>query len=329
MNDVLLSCVAGALRDYLEEKGDDTEGIELRAMVPVNLRPIEQAGKLGNHFGLVALELPVGMANPLARLYELRRRMLALKGSYQAILSLGLLAAVGMGPKVLQEKVLGLMSSKGTAVMTNVPGAKDKRYLAGVRIEQQMFWVPQSGNIGMGVSILSYGGGVQFGLITDQALCPDPAIIGRFAEEFDKLLLLTLMEPGYAARGEEVEVVQPRSLNAVEIHHSGASCIGYSSSSCDLPVLHPAAPSRRPARIPTPPRKTQSSSVFLSPNIISNPLAYSILAIGIGCSELSVVLDTRFLLRAVGQPAHHGAHLVDNFRMVRTGRDVCLGVVRF
>jgi WS/DGAT/MGAT family acyltransferase len=207
VNDVLLSCVAGALRDYLEEKGDDTEGIELRAMVPVNLRPIEQAGKLGNHFGLVALELPVGMANPLARLYELRRRMLALKGSYQAILSLGLLAAVGMGPKVLQEKVLGLMSSKGTAVMTNVPGPKDKRYLAGVRIEQQMFWVPQSGNIGMGVSILSYGGGVQFGLITDQQLVPDPeAIIGRFAEEFDKLLLLTLMEPWDTPREpEEVE----------------------------------------------------------------------------------------------------------------------------
>jgi len=207
VNDVLLSCVAGALRDYLEGKGDETKGIELRAMVPVNLRPIEQTGKLGNHFGVVALELPVGLANPLARLYELRRRMAALKGSYQAMLSLGLLAAVGMGPKVLQEKVLNLMASKSTAVMTNVPGPKDKRYLAGVRIEQQMFWVPQSGNIGMGVSILSYGGGVQFGLITDKRLVPDPeAIIDRFAEEFDKLLLLTLMEPWDTLREpEEVE----------------------------------------------------------------------------------------------------------------------------
>jgi diacylglycerol O-acyltransferase len=207
VNDVLLSCVAGALRDYLEEKGDETKGIELRAMVPVNLRSIEQAGKLGNHFGLVALELPVGLANPLARLYELRRRMVALKGSYQAMLSLGILATVGMGPKALQEKVLGLLASKSTAVMTNVPGPKDKLYLAGVRIEQQMFWVPQSGNIGMGVSILSYGGGVQFGLITDKKLVPDPeAIIDRFADEFDKLLWLTLMEPWDTPREpEEVE----------------------------------------------------------------------------------------------------------------------------
>ena len=59
-----------------------------------------------------------------------------------------------------------------------------------------MFWVPQSGDIGVGVSILSYGGGVQFGLITDAALCPDPeAIIERFAPEFEKLLLLALMMP--------------------------------------------------------------------------------------------------------------------------------------
>ena len=59
-----------------------------------------------------------------------------------------------------------------------------------------MFWVPQSGDIGVGVSILSYAGGVQFGLITDRKLCPDPqAIIARFAPEFEKLLLVTMMLP--------------------------------------------------------------------------------------------------------------------------------------
>ena len=207
VNDVLLSCVAGALHDYLEEKGDETEGIEVRAMVPVNLRPLEKAGELGNQFGLVALVLPVGIANPLKRLYELRRRMKELKGGTQAMLAYGLLAAVGMGPKIIQEKVLGMMSAKATAVMTNVPGPVEKLYFAGAKIDQQMFWVPQSGNIGMGVSILSYGGGVQFGLITDRGLVPDPeAIIGRFGEEFEKLLLLTLMEPWDEQRDpEEVE----------------------------------------------------------------------------------------------------------------------------
>jgi hypothetical protein len=59
-----------------------------------------------------------------------------------------------------------------------------------------MFWVPASGDIGVGVSILSYGGGVQFGLITDAGLCPEPQqIIERFEPEFEKLLYLTLMLP--------------------------------------------------------------------------------------------------------------------------------------
>jgi len=59
-----------------------------------------------------------------------------------------------------------------------------------------MFWVPQSGNIGMGVSIITYAGEVQFGLITDRGLCPDPErVIERFAPEFEKLVLATLMAP--------------------------------------------------------------------------------------------------------------------------------------
>ena len=64
------------------------------------------------------------------------------------------------------------------------------------RTGQSMFWVPASGNIGVGVSILSYDGGVQFGLITDARMCPDPEdIVERFAPEFDKLMWLALMGP--------------------------------------------------------------------------------------------------------------------------------------
>ena len=69
-------------------------------------------------------------------------------------------------------------------------------YLAGGRIDSLMFWVPQSGNIGMGVSIISYDGAVQFGVVTDRGLCPDPErIIARFGREFEKLVLTTLMSP--------------------------------------------------------------------------------------------------------------------------------------
>jgi WS/DGAT/MGAT family acyltransferase len=196
INDVLLSMAAGAMRDYLQEKGDAVDGLEIRAIVPVNLRPPGEARSLGNKFGLVFLDLPVGMAHPLERLYEIRRRMLALKGSYQPIIALGLLNAVGYGPKALQEQVTGLLGNSASAVMTNVPGPQQPLYLAGKRIHELDFWVPQSGGIGMGVSILSYDGRIQFGVITDAGLVPDPdAIVGRFAEEFDKLLWITLMSP--------------------------------------------------------------------------------------------------------------------------------------
>ena len=194
VNDVLLSCVAGALRGYLVDKGEDVAGVMVRALVPINLRPMEKAYKLGNQFGVVFLELPIGIENPVERLYAVRANMAALKGSFQPLLTLGLLAAAGAGPKMLQDQLVTVLARNATAVMTNVPGPQQPLYLAGSRIERFLFWVPQSGDIGMGVSILSYNDEVQFGLITDRRLCPDPErVIARFAPEFEKLALTTLM----------------------------------------------------------------------------------------------------------------------------------------
>lgn len=196
INDVLLACAAGAVGGYLDAKGVDTAGKQIRAMVPVNLRPIEQAHRLGNRFGLVPLVLPIGIANPVERVYAVRARMNELKGSYQPLLAFGLLAIAGLLIKPVQHALLNLFARKATAVMTNVPGPREPLKFCGATLRQVMFWVPQSGDIGMGVSILSYGGGVQFGLITDRKLCPDPEhIIDRFAPEFEKLLMVTLMLP--------------------------------------------------------------------------------------------------------------------------------------
>jgi len=196
INDVLLSCVAGAIGEYLKSHGDDVSGQEIRAMVPVNLRPMEQAYKLGNRFGLVPLVLPIGVINPIERVYEVRRRMAALKGSYQPLLAFSLLAIAGLLIKPAQDAMLNLFSKKTTAVMTNVPGPREKLKFCGATLEQSMFWVPQSGDVGLGVSILSYGGGVQFGVITDSLLCPEPQrIIDEFVPEFAKLSIVTLMLP--------------------------------------------------------------------------------------------------------------------------------------
>lgn len=196
INDVLLSCVAGAIGQYLRSFGDDTAGKEIRAMVPVNLRPIEDAYKLGNRFGLAPVVLPIGIENPIERVYETRLRMGQMKGSMQPLLAFGLLAVAGLLVKPAQDAMLSLFSKKTTAVMTNVPGPSQKIKFCGSMLEQNLFWVPQSGTVGLGVSILSYGGGVQFGVITDSTLCPDPQkIIDNFEPEFAKLTLLTLMLP--------------------------------------------------------------------------------------------------------------------------------------
>jgi WS/DGAT/MGAT family acyltransferase len=196
INDVLLASVAGAIGAYLRDKGDDPAGLEIRAMVPVNLRPLEKAWQLGNRFGLVPLVLPIGIANPIERLAEVRRRMDELKGGYQPLLAFALLSVAGVLIKPVQAALLNLFAKKATAVMTNVPGPANPLALCGRTLKQVMFWVPASGDIGMGVSILSYGGGVQFGLITDSVMCPDPdEIVRHFRPEYEQLLYLAMMLP--------------------------------------------------------------------------------------------------------------------------------------
>jgi len=196
INDILLASVAGAIGSYLRDKGEDPTGKEIRAMVPVNLRPLEKAWQLGNRFGLVPLVLPIGIANPIDRLAAVRARMQELKGGYQPLLAFALLSVAGVLIKPVQHALLGLFAKKATAVMTNVPGPSVPLKICGRTLKQVMFWVPASGDIGMGVSILSYGGGVQFGLITDARMCPDPdEIVQRFRPEFDQLLYLAMMLP--------------------------------------------------------------------------------------------------------------------------------------
>jgi diacylglycerol O-acyltransferase / wax synthase len=193
---VLLACVAGAIGDYLRARGQEPKGKSIRAMVPVNLRPLDEAYKLGNRFGLAPLVLPIGVRNPIERVFHVRANMGELKGSYQPMLAFGVLAVAGLLNKPAQDALLGLFAKKATAVMTNVPGPTKLLKFCGSTLKRSIFWVPQSGDIGVGVSIYSYGGEVQFALITDEALCPDPQhIIDRFAPEFEQLMWVTLMLP--------------------------------------------------------------------------------------------------------------------------------------
>src|SRR5690349_21725333 len=188
VNDVLVATATGALRRYLEQRGEPIDGLEIRASVPVNLRPLEQAHKLGNSFGLVFLTLPVGVADPLQRLRAIKKEMDELKRSPEALVAFGVLNVMGFAPVEVERLGLRFFGSKATAVLTNVPGPREPLYLAGRRLERAMFWVPQSGHLGLGISILSYAGGVMLGVATDEGLVPDPEkIVDGFEKEFQAL----------------------------------------------------------------------------------------------------------------------------------------------
>lgn len=213
VNDILLASATGALRSYMIERGEQLDGITIRATVPVNLRPLEHAKQLGNHFGLVFLDLPVGEPNPMRRLERVAASMKVLRKSRQAVATFGALAAVGMAPPAVQAFALEMFSRKASAVATNVPGPQMPLYLGGSKIRDLMFWVPQNGSIGLGISILSYNGAVHFGLIADAKLMPDPdSVIRRFRPEFEKLLYLALMarwEGEFCAEAAEALLVEP------------------------------------------------------------------------------------------------------------------------
>ena len=195
VNDVLVSTLAGALGRYLEAHRDTVAGLTIRAAVPVDLRAADGSDPLmGNRFGLVFVELPVGIRHPLERLYAVHGAMQRLKGSHQAFATLGLMSFVGNLPSPVEEPATALFTAKASLVASNVPGPRERLTFAGAPASQMLFWVPQSGSIGVGVSMLSYNGRVQFGVIADRQLIPKPAALTALvASEFDRLVTLVLL----------------------------------------------------------------------------------------------------------------------------------------
>jgi diacylglycerol O-acyltransferase / wax synthase len=189
VNDLLLTAVSGALRAYLAR--EDGHAPDIRAIVPYNIRPLDQPlpAELGNKFGLVFLTLPVSVDDPRERLAELRRRMGAIKNSAEGVVTFEVLDLVGHTPYVVEQVIVDIFASKGTAVMTNVPGPRRPVYLAGRKLGGTIGWPPESGNIAMGVSIISYDGSVIVGLMTDTRLVRDPqSILDQVKVELDELM---------------------------------------------------------------------------------------------------------------------------------------------
>jgi diacylglycerol O-acyltransferase / wax synthase len=189
VNDVLCTAVTGALRTYLEHR--DSLVDDIRAAVPFNLRPLDEPlpRDLGNRFGVVVLSLPVGLADRHARLAEVRRRMEAIKSSPEGVVTYGILSVTGMTPAQVEKVVVEVLLSKASLVLTNVPGPTRPVYLAGTKVAGVMPWVPASGTLPLGVSIMSYDGKVTVGVYADARLVPDPEVlVEAFDHEIAELL---------------------------------------------------------------------------------------------------------------------------------------------
>ena len=201
INDVLVATLAGALGRYLDAAGEATAGVTIRAAVPVNLRSGEDASSdLGNRFGLAFVDLPIGIRHPLQRLYAVHGTMQALKGSPEALVTYGLLSLIGSLPEAVEDPAIAWFSAKASLVASNVRGPDRPMHLGGAPISQLLFWVPQTGSIGAGVSMFSYDEEVQYGVIADRRLIPDPGeLVSIIQTEFDRLVYLVLLGGGSLA----------------------------------------------------------------------------------------------------------------------------------
>lgn len=183
LNDLLMAAVAGSLRRYLLAR----EGVisPLRAIVPVNLRPPGTAidWTKGNWFGLVFLDLPVHAETERERLDEVHRAMETIKHGQEAAVTLGILNVMGRVPIVVDRIIESIFAHKASVVVTNVPGPPAPLRIAGAPIRDIVFWVPHPCGLGLGISILSYAGGVRVGLRADVAVVPDPELLARFFAE--------------------------------------------------------------------------------------------------------------------------------------------------
>ncbi|WP_168210474.1 WS/DGAT/MGAT family O-acyltransferase [Persicimonas caeni] len=192
VNDVLMAALTGAYRRYLIERGDNVDDRDIRALVPVNLRPVRRVedmpDELGNHFGLVFLTLPVTEATAAGRLRRVKECMDELKKSPEAFILFEVFNLAGHTPEMVEHLVADTFGKKASTVVTNVPGPREPLYLGGREVTDLMFWAPHPARLGSNASIISYNGVVRVGVRGDENVLPDPEkVVGYFDEEFDGL----------------------------------------------------------------------------------------------------------------------------------------------
>src|SRR3954452_1154869 len=204
VNDVVLAVVAGALQRWFHARGLRTDGLELRACVPVSVRTPDERGALGNRLTQLIAPLPIGVRDPVERLKLISESMAGVKDSKQAVGAQVIAGAQEFAPPTLlaQASRLNFSTRFFNLLVTNVPGPQVGLYVLGRRIEA-VFPVPfLAGDRALAIAVMSYDGGMGFGLLGDMDAMADLVIVAKGIDD-------ALAELLALARGEEAPEPKP------------------------------------------------------------------------------------------------------------------------
>jgi WS/DGAT/MGAT family acyltransferase len=185
VNDVVLAVVTGALRQFLISRGVRTQGLELRALVPVSIRPEHQRHTLGNQLAAMRGPLPVYIDEPVQRLRVVKQAMDGLKEGKMAVGAEVLASVQNFAPPTVlaQASRINFSTRLFNLIVTNVPGPQFPLYAMGREMEQvfPIAFLPR--NHALAVAIMSYNGQMNFGLLADYDAVPDLEYIAEGLQE--------------------------------------------------------------------------------------------------------------------------------------------------
>lgn len=184
VNDVVLTVVAGALGRHMRANGHRTQGLELRALVPVSVRGGDEAGALGNRVAAVWAPLPVGETDPVAVFDRVHEAMAHVKANHEAVGAQTLTELTNFAPPTIMSQAARLQARQRffNVVVTNVPGPQFPLYLLGRRLVGLYPVVPLAERLAVGIAVMSYDGRLGFGLLGDLDALPDLSDLAAMLE---------------------------------------------------------------------------------------------------------------------------------------------------
>jgi WS/DGAT/MGAT family acyltransferase len=241
VNDVVLTVVSGALAGWLRSRGIRTEGLEMRALVPVSVRTKDQRNTLGNRLTVMRGPLPIYIDDPVARLRFVRTAMDGLKESKQAVGAATLTAVNNLAPPTVlaQASRLNFSTRLFNLIVTNIPGPQVPLYVLGRQL-QDLFpvaFLPE--NHALAIAIMSYNGGIDFGLLGDYDALPDIDVVadGIAAALAELLDVARGTPPGPHAVSQRSPAVGQRSQAASQGSTTGANGSRTRSNGGPAPII--------------------------------------------------------------------------------------------